>query len=98
MQKSKNLVKRFIKKDSFLYKKIGKTYHVLSKIKFKTTNYKQIKKQRKYFSEQVKNALEIIKKYKNENYVILYNPTWLGVANSTKGLFKILYLLNMYIN
>jgi len=88
MQKSKNLVKRFIKKDSFLYKKIGKTYHVLSKIKFKTTNYKQIKKQRKYFSEQVKNALEIIKKYKNENYVILYNPTWLGVANSTKGLFK----------
>ena len=41
MQKLKNLVKRFIKKDGFLYRVIRKIYHVLSTIKYKITNNKK---------------------------------------------------------
>ena len=33
MQKLKNLVKRFIKKDSFIYRVIRKIYHTLSTAK-----------------------------------------------------------------
>ena len=88
MQKLKNFVKRFIKKDGLIYKVIRKIYHILSAAKYKITNGKQIKEKQKYYSEQVDNAKEIIKKYQGKDYVVFYNPTWLGVANSTKGLFK----------
>ena len=37
MQKLKNLVKRFVKKDGLIYKVIRKTYHFLSTIKYKIT-------------------------------------------------------------
>lgn len=88
MQKLKSFVKRFIKKDGLIYKAIRKIYHILSTAKYKITNGKQIKEKQKYYSEQVDNAKEIIKKYQGKDYVVFYNPTWLGVANSTKGLFK----------
>lgn len=88
MQKLKNLVKRFVKKDGFIYKVIRKIYHFLSTIKYKITNNKNLKEERKHYSKVVEEAEEKIKKYKNENYIVFYNPTWLGVANSTKGLFK----------
>ena len=88
MQKLKNLVKRFIKKDGFIYKVIRKIYHFLSTIKYKITNNKSLKEERKHYSKVAEEAVETIKKYKNENYIVFYNPTWLGVANSTKGLFK----------
>lgn len=88
MQKLKNLVKRFVKKDGLIYKVIRKTYHFLSTIKYKITNNKSLKEERKHYSKVVEEAVETIKKYKNENYIVFYNPTWLGVANSTKGLFK----------
>ena len=88
MQKLKNLVKRFVKKDGFIYKVIRKIYHFLSTIKYKITNNKSLKEERKHYSKVVEEAVETIKKYKNENYIVFYNPTWLGVANSTKGLFK----------
>ena len=88
MQKLKNLAKRFIKKDSFLYKAISKIYHMLSTIKYKITNNKQIKEEQKHYSEQVDKAIDKIKEYKDKDYIVFYNPTWLGVANSTKGLFK----------
>ena len=88
MQKLKNLVKRFIKKDSFLYKAISKIYHMLSTIKYKITNNKQIKEEQKHYSEQVDKAIDKIKEYKDKDYIVFYNPIWLGVANSTKGLFK----------
>lgn len=88
MQKLKNLVKRFIKKDGILYKCIRKIYHMLSKMKYKLTNNKKIKEEHKHFTEVVNEATEKIKTYKDKNYIVFYNPTWLGVANSTKGLFE----------
>ena len=88
MQKLKNFVKRFIKKDGFLYRVIRKIYHILSKFKYKITNNKKIKEEQKHYSDVVNEAVEEIKKYKDRDYIVFYNPTWLGVANSTKGLFK----------
>lgn len=88
MQKLKNFVKRFIKKDSFLYRVIRKIYHILSKLKYKIINNKKIKEEHKRYSDIVNKAVEEIKKYKDKDYIIFYNPTWLGVANSTKGLFE----------
>ena len=61
MQKLKNLVKRFIKKDSFLYRVIRKIYHVLSTIKYKITNNKKIEEEQKHYSEQADKAIEKIK-------------------------------------
>ena len=88
MQKLKNFVKRFIKKDGFLYRVIRKIYHILSKLKYKIINNKKIKEEHKHYSDVVNKAVEEIKKYKDKDYIVFYNPTWLGVANSTKGLFE----------
>ena len=88
MQKLKNFVKRFVKKDGFLYRVIRKIYHILSKLKYKITNNKKIKEEQKHYSDVVNEAVEEIKKYKDKDYIVFYNPTWLGVANSTKGLFE----------
>lgn len=88
MQKLKNFVKRFIKKDSFIYRVIRKIYHVLSIAKYKITNNKKIKEEHRHYSIIANEAIEKIKEYKDTEYIVFYNPTWLGVANSTKGLFK----------
>lgn len=88
MQKIKNFFKSFIKKDSFLYKAISKIYHKLSTIKYKITNNKKIKIEREHFSKVAQDSLEFIEKHKGKNYIVFYNPTWLGVAASTKGLFE----------
>ena len=88
MQKLKNFVKRFIKKDGFLYRVIRKIYHILSTFKYKITNNKKIKEEHKHYSDVANKAIEEIEKYKDKDYIVFYNPTWLGVANSTKGLFE----------
>ena len=88
MQKLKDFVKRFIKKDGFIYKVIRKIYHILSSIKYRIVNGKNVRKQNKHYSEQVELAVKKLEDYKNKEYIVFYNPTWLGVANSTKGLFK----------
>lgn len=88
MQKIKQIIKRFIKKDGILYRIIRKMYHILRTIKYKITNYKRIKIENKHYTEQASKAVEILSKYQGKDYVVFYNPTWLGVANSTKGLFK----------
>ena len=88
MHKLKNFVKSFVKKDGIIYKIISKIYHTLSTIKYKISNHKKITEQNKHYTEQVDKAVEIINKYKNKDYIVFYNPTWLGVANSTKGLFE----------
>lgn len=88
MHKIKNFAKSFIKKDGVIYKGLSKIYHKLSTLKYKITNNKNIKEERKHFSEVAQNAIEEIKKYNNEEYIVFYNSTWLGVAASTKGLFK----------
>lgn len=88
MQKLKNIFKRFFKTDSFLYKLLSKIYHFLSTLKYKIVNNKKLKEERKKYSLVVNDAIEEIKKFSGEEYVVFYNPTWLGVAASTKGLFK----------
>ena len=88
MQKLKNFVKRFIKKDGFIYKVIRKIYHILSSIKYRIVNGKKVKEQNRHYSKQVDLAVKKLEEYKNKDYIVFYNPTWLGVANSTKGLFK----------
>ena len=88
MQKLKKLIKGFIKEDSFFYKVIRKIYHTLSTCKYKMVNHKKIKEQDKHYSEQVDKAVEKLKEYEGKEYVVFYNPTWLGVAASTIGLFK----------
>ena len=88
MQKLKNFVKRFIKKDGFIYKVIRKIYHILSSIKYRIVNGKKVKEQNRHYSKQVDLAVKKLEEYKNKDYIVFYNPTWLGVAKSTKGLFK----------
>ena len=89
MQKLKDFVKRFIKKDGFIYKVVRKVYHILSSIKYRIVNGKNVRKQNKHYTEQVELAAQKINnEYKDKDYIVFYNPTWLGVANSTKGLFK----------
>ena len=88
MQKIKNMLKRFIKKDSFLYKVLRKIYHFLSTTKYKITHNKEVKEERKGYHNRVEKALEILKKFEGKEYIVFYNPTWLGVAASTLGLFK----------
>ena len=88
MQKIKNMLKRFIKKDSFLYKVLRKIYHFLSTTKYKITHNKEVKEERKGYHNRVEKALEILKKFEGKEYIVFYNPTWLGVAASTFGLFK----------
>ena len=88
MQKLKDFVKRFIKKDGFIYKVVRKVYHILSSIKYRIVNGKNVRKQNKHYTEQVELAVKKLEDYKNKEYIVFYNPTWLGVANSTKGLFK----------
>lgn len=88
MHKIKNFLKRFLKKDGIIYKVIRKLYHMLSTIKYKVINRKELKNKYKHYTEQVDRAIEKIPEYKGEDYIVFYNPTWLGVANSTKGLFS----------
>ncbi len=88
MQKIKNIIKRFFKPNGIIYRGIKKIYTPLSTVKFKLTNSKEIKKQNKHFDDQVCKAVEILNGYNSKEYVVFFNPTWLGVANSTKGLFE----------
>ena len=88
MQKIKNFLKSFIKKDGVIYKGLSRIYHFLSTQKYKITHRKEVKEQNKKFSKRVEESIEIIKKYSGKDYIVFYNPTWLGVAASTMGLFK----------
>lgn len=88
MQKIKYLIKRILKKDSFLYKVFSKGYHVVSTLKYQLTNYRKERKRRQELNKRIYEAIERLKVYSKTDYIVFYNPTWLGVANSTKGLFK----------
>ena len=88
MQKIKNILKSFIKKDSIVYRALSKSYHFISTEKYKIIHNKEVKEQNKKFSKRVEEAIEIIKNNKEKEYIVFYNPTWLGVAASTKGLFQ----------
>ncbi len=77
-----------MKKEGFLYKILRKLYHFLSTIKYKITHSKEVREQNRKYSKRVEEAIEKMKQYQNENYIVFYNPTWLGVAASTMGLFQ----------
>ena len=77
------MLKRWIKKDSMMDKVLRKIYHFLSTAKYKMTNHKQEKEQNKHYHKRVEEAIQKIKQYQNKDYIVFYNPTWLGVAAST---------------
>lgn len=87
MQKIKNFLKRFLKKEGFIYKSGSKIYRFLSTQKYKITHSKEVKEERAKYTKRANEAIEFIKKYKDTDYIVFYNPTWLGVAASTLGLF-----------
>ena len=60
MHKIKNFLKRFLKKDGIIYKVIRKLYHMLSTIKYKVINRKELKNKYKHYTEQVDRAIEKI--------------------------------------
>ena len=74
-RKIKKTVKNSLDSESSTYKVISGTYR-----------YSFVNKEKK----QVKRAVRVIKelKHNGKDYMVLYNPEWLGVANSTKGLFE----------
>lgn len=97
MKKAFRELKKYLKEnmnnDGYIYKKVNNVYHKLSAKKWEFQENRRIKKENKtiylakYNRQIVANACKLIKKT-NYNYIALYNPTWLGVANSTKGLFE----------
>lgn len=88
MQKIKNFLKRFLKNDGIIYKAIKKVYHFLSTQKYKMTHNKEVKAEREKYHQRAVSAEEKIKEFEGRDYIVFYNPTWLGVAASTLGLFK----------
>ncbi len=57
-------------------------------MKYKITHSKEVKEQNKEYSKKVEEAIETIRQYRDKDYIVFYNPTWLGVAASTMGLFQ----------
>ena len=85
----KKTVKNSLDSESGTYKVISGTYRYLSSKKYQLLVEKRnpfVNKEKK----QVKKAVKVIKDLKKQgkDYIVLYNPEWLGVANSTKGLFE----------
>ena len=85
----KKTVKNSLDSESSTYKVISGTYRYLSSKKYQLLVEKRnpfVNKEKK----QVKKAVKVIRELKKQGkeYIVLYNPEWLGVANSTKGLFE----------
>ena len=84
MSKIKQYLKSIVKKHNIIYKFMKKMYRMIYNI----VNFKDIRKKNKYLKNEINQVIEMIKTYNNKDYIVFYNPTWLGVASSTKGLFK----------
>ena len=85
----KRTVKNSLDSESSTYKVISGTYRYLSSKKYQLLVEKRnpfVNKEKK----EVKKAVRAINEAKRlkKDYIVLYNPEWLGVANSTKGLFE----------
>ena len=85
----KRTVKNSSDSESSTYKVISGTYRYLSSKKYQLLVEKRnpfVNKEKK----EVKKAVRAINEAKRlkKDYIVLYNPEWLGVANSTKGLFE----------
>lgn len=88
MQKIKNIFKSILNQNTIIYRSFSKIYHFFSSQKYKITHRKEVYEKNKLYTERVDKAIKIIEEYSEKDYIVLYNPTWLGVAASTKGLFK----------
>ena len=88
MQKIKNIFKSILNQNTIIYRGFSKIYHFFSNQKYKITHRKEVYEKNKLYTERVDKAIKIIEEYSEKDYIVLYNPTWLGVAASTKGLFK----------
>lgn len=88
MEALKKAIKTRINSNNIIFKVIRKFYHVLSSFKYKVINYKKISQDNKKLRLQINKAIDRITEYSQKDYIVFYNPNWLGVANSTKGLFK----------
>ena len=85
----KRTVKNSLDSESSTYKVISGTYRYLSSKKYQLLVEKRnpfVNKEKKEVKKAVR-AINEAKKLKKD-YIVLYNPEWLGVANSTKGLFE----------
>ena len=85
----KRTVKNSLDSESSTYKVISGTYRYLSSKKYQLLVEKRnpfVNKEKK----EVKKAVRAINEAKRlkKDYIVLYNPEWLGVANSTKRLFE----------
>lgn len=88
MEQLKKIIKSKINNNSIFFRVIRKVYFQLSSIKYKILNYNKIKQENKRFKSEINQAIVEIEKCFQKEYIVFYNPTWLGVANSTKGLFQ----------
>ena len=85
----KRTVKNSLDSESSTYKVISGTYRYLSSKKYQLLVEKRnpfVNKEKKEVQTAVR-AINEAKRFKKD-YIVLYNPEWLGVANSTKGLFE----------
>ncbi len=84
----KNFLKTFLKRNSLIYRILRKLYGVLSHIKYKVIHAKEIRQTKKEYHKKAQASIEKIASYRQKDYIVFYNPTWLGVAASTIGLFE----------
>lgn len=88
MEQLKKMIKSKINNNSTIFIIIRKMYHILSTMKYRVLNHKKIVQENKKIQLEINQAIDKIQQYSQKDYIVFYNPTWLGVANSTKGLFK----------
>lgn len=81
-------LKRWLRYALQNHKILQKAYDLASRIKYKITHYPEEREKRKDYTKTVIEATHKIEEYQNKDYIVFYNPEWLGVANSTKGLFQ----------
>ncbi len=88
MQKIKNFLKSFFRNKGFIYRILRKLYHILSATKYKIIHAKGIRQRKSEYGKKAQESMKRITQYKEKEYIVFYNPTWLGVAASTIGLFE----------
>ena len=72
MQKIKNIFKKILNKDGFVYKSLSKVYHAISKCKYNIVNNKKVKEERKHYSDVAIESLDIISSFSDSNYIVSY--------------------------
>ena len=71
-----------------MYRILRKLYGVLSHMKYKMMHAKEIRQTKREYHNKAQTSIEKIASYRQKDYIVFYNPTWLGVAASTIGLFE----------